>query len=538
MATYVPADCFAYAEINNLPRLFEVLAGNNVWKAVVPELASINARQRFEAFAARTGIGPAEVVLLGRAQIAIAVFSFDTSDTEQTLNIRPRVAIVIETHSWPSRGRSTIEKIVGDFATRAYKHPQIKRYESENAQWTEWTAPQDKRRILVAGVDSLVIVGNDEAAVLACLAVRRGERPSLASKQELAAAKARVLRPDSLAFGYVSSTGSTALIELVARAYAGNITDQPAAQSAAASLLPEIANRLSGELSWSANGASGKIEDDYSFEFSRKVDPAIDRSFLASNASPERALGFLPGDASALTIYSFEDPAAAWQGFRAIIASRLDATSAFFVSKLLDVVLEPYGVSDNTQFFRSVGPEITTARLGTSEESTVAVAEVRNEESIRSALIKGLGANPHVERQGTATLLISRSPEQRAAAFADGYVILGNVGAVRRCLQAHIEHRSVADNGLLARLRLGGGDAPSNALSINNETESIAELVQQSEKAQSRMADAKDLTAAVETGYYSESRSKMAANGFERRTVSNLGLFGTLLKEFSISEKP
>jgi hypothetical protein len=220
-----------------------------------------------------------------------------------------------------------------------------------------------------------------------------------------------------------------------------------------------------------------------------------------------------------------------------MIGSRLDATSAFFVSKLLDVVLEPYGISDNNQFFRSVGPQITTARLGTSEESTVAVAEVKNEEGIRSALIKGLGANPHVERPGTATLLISRSPEQRAAAFADGYVVLGTVGAVRRCLQAHIEHRSLADNGLPARLHVRGGNAPSNALSINNEAASIAELLHQSEKSPPRLADVKDLTSAVETGYYYESRTKLTANGFERRTVSNLGLFGTFLKEFSVNEK-
>src|SRR5205085_8868460 len=135
----------------------------------------------------------------------------DAADAGDTLKIKPRYAVIAETHTGESRTRTAVEQRVGDFAKRAYIDPRVEQKETDGVKFTTWIAPDGERRIIAAVTGSLAIIGNDASAVEACLAVHRNERPSLKDNAQLKEMRGRVGGNDALAFGYVSPEGAARL---------------------------------------------------------------------------------------------------------------------------------------------------------------------------------------------------------------------------------------------------------------------------------------------------------------------------------------
>src|ERR1051326_3586924 len=102
MTAYVPADSLIYLEANDLPEIATGIISTDAWKALAPaagirsDFGNIGWLSRL---AALTGIGPADAVVLSRAQIAVTVLGFDAADAGDTLKIKPRYAIVAETQT-------------------------------------------------------------------------------------------------------------------------------------------------------------------------------------------------------------------------------------------------------------------------------------------------------------------------------------------------------------------------------------------------------------------------------------------------------
>src|SRR5205823_629898 len=134
---------------------------------------------------------------------------------------------------------------------RGYGETRVERKTSGDAALTIWSNPRGGLPIVAAVAGSVAIIGNDEATVQACLAVRRGERLALTSDPQLAEMRERMRADAALAFGYVPPPGARRLLALAVVAYAGRFADDQRAQSAAAILLPQLANRLLGGAAWS-----------------------------------------------------------------------------------------------------------------------------------------------------------------------------------------------------------------------------------------------------------------------------------------------
>src|ERR671912_297532 len=109
MAAYVPADSLIYLEANNLPDIASGIISTDAWKALAPSagiksnLGNLNWLSRIASW---TGIGSADAVVLSRAQIAVTVLGLDAADAGDTLKIKPRYALVVETHTGESRTHS------------------------------------------------------------------------------------------------------------------------------------------------------------------------------------------------------------------------------------------------------------------------------------------------------------------------------------------------------------------------------------------------------------------------------------------------
>ncbi len=540
MTAYVPADTLVYLEANDLPDIATSIINTDAWKALAPAAgirSNLGNLGWLSRLASWTGIGPADAVVLSRAQIAVAVLNLEAADAGDTLKIKPVYAVVVESHTGEGRLQSAVEKRVGEFAGRAYGEPRVVTKEVWGAKVTTWSSPDGARRIVAAVTGSLAVIGNDESAVQACLAVRRGERPSLEGSPRVEEMRRRVGGNGGLAFGYVSPEGAARLLEMATAAYAGQISSDPRAQSAAASMLPPLAKKILGGAGWSARPAEGGIEDRYFLALENGV---AERLRPALGARPDGAATsneLLPADTYSLSRYNYDDPARAWRGLNDAIVSQADALGSILITRLLAASLKPYGIEEPDSFLRAIGPEIVTARLDDSGSNTVTVVQVRDEKTLRDFLARRIGAKPRVENIGGAELLISDNERKDAASFVGGYLVMGTAENLRRCLEARAARRTLAaDDDFQRTARLGAAEGPTNVATFTEDdapARTFITALANQRGVRERPLNAAQLEEALSQLRYAVSETRLADRGFERRTRSSFGQFGSLASQFA-----
>ncbi len=542
MAAYVPADSLIYLEANSLPDIVRGLSQTDAWKALAPA-AGINTYLGEVAWLSWvpswTGIGSAETVALSRAQVAIAVLSLEAADAGETLKIKPRYGVVAETHMTEWRTRAAVEKRIGEFARRAYKTPAVERKKIDDIEFVTWKAPAGERQIVAAVTGSIAVIGTDENSVRTILAVKRGERPSLLGNPALEEMRRRVDAQKGAAFGYVSPQGAAQLLELGIAAYAGQISNNPQIQGAIASRLPQLAGKLLGGAGWSARFTDGVVEDRYFLGLQNGAAARLKEPLAPAAESGLEVSKLLPQETYRLTRYNYKDPVEAWRGFNAAISSQLDALGAMSVSILLKAALEPYGIDDPNTFLASIGQEIVTASLDNASGTTVTVVEVKDEKALRDFVSRRLGPKPKTERIDDAELLVSRDEERGAASFVAGHLIIGAELNVRRCLQARAAGRTLyAGAPFQESLRRASNN--TGVITFTDDDESaltVITAIASEPAARSRPFNEEETERALNRLPYTVSETNIVEGGFEKRTRSAFGQFGSLVSQFSPSSQ-
>jgi hypothetical protein len=225
---------------------------------------------------------------------------------------------------------------------------------------------------VVAAVEgSVAVIGNDEAAVRACLDVRRGARPSLASDEGLREMRARVGGEGALAFGYAPRGSVAKAAEVLAPAFVGGISQEPHIQSVLATLLPQLLNQTLGGVGWSAHAAGGNIEDLYFVSLAGGMAERLQGPLAPAEQTALGAAAVLPADTFQVTFYDFRSPEEAFRGTGAALSSQVDVSSATLISLGLKAFLKPYGVENPREFLRACGTQLATARAQYANASRV-----------------------------------------------------------------------------------------------------------------------------------------------------------------------
>lgn len=543
MTDYAPADALVYVEANDLPQIATAITSTSAWRSLAaPARLDFNTTQFgwLTMLAARTGIGTAEAVVLSRAQIAVVVLGIEASETPE-VTIKPRLALVAETHTGERRVRAAIDKLVGEFAKRAYGNPQVTTREANDVHWTTWALPAERSQIVAAVTGSLAIIGNDEQTVEACLAVRRGERPTLHGDRDLEEMRRRTEAGDALAFGYVSAANAAKLLEIGATIYAAQLTLSPQIQSTAATLLPQLLPRLVGAVGWSAHGGDDHMEDRYFFQVQEAIATRLQSSLAATDESNLNIAGLLPTETHQVSAYLYRDPEAAWRGAQAALSSQLDFGLAPLLILFADKSLEPYGITTPREFFRLTVPPIATARLDEGANSTVVVARVRDSDAMMRMLRRRFGSR--TESVGDYSMLIRTDADAgEAASIAGDHLFMGDTEAVRRCLTAYGTGNTLLTTESFKRaVKSINGD-------MSNERASVATYTEERQRVRRvihRLAmfrasslneadtDNAGLSRALEEQAYAFSETRLVAGGFEKRTRTVFGLFGDLIAELN-----
>lgn len=533
MAGYVPADSLVYVESNSLADIAGALSDTDAWRNLGPQIGmrSNDRRNRWLTNLARvTGIGSTQSVIAARSQVAFVILDLNSSSSDSTLEFKPLAAIVVETHMSTTRIKPVIEQLIGDFAHRAYGQPAVERVTKEQTELVRWTSPDGKRQIVASVDGSVAIVGNDERAVTACLAARRGQRPSLAHQPDVEEMRVRLRANDALAFGYVSSGNAARILSQMAPVLFGKLPEESELQK----LLAISSAKVLGNIGWSARPFAGGIED-YYFMSVKPVLITRLRLALRSIAEPQhQAWALLPGDTYSVTNYYCADPAAAWSGLNGAVSSQLDTLAAVFFTSLARASLAPYGIDEPTAFLQAIKPEVLTAKLDAAAERSVVIAGIRDEPALRQFVLRQFGPKRHTEQVGNGELIIS--PDERSAAsFVDSYFMLGAPDDLRRCLSARARQTEAgfSAHATVPRYYTEVEDS-ANSVTYTQDSERVRGLLTTLARVRgSNAISSGEVERAIRQLPYAVTETKLQDYGLERRTRSPFGQFSTFLSLLS-----
>ncbi|HEU4766019.1 MAG TPA: hypothetical protein VFS77_01555, partial [Pyrinomonadaceae bacterium] len=330
LANYAPADSLLYVELNDPVAVARAIEHSDVWKAASAIThTKPSSENKFTMAAARSGIGPIEAVLFARAQIALVVVGVNASEQDETLRVRPEVALIAETHTSRWRTKPAVVAAVKQLAGIAYGASNCNE-RTADADYVECSVAGGERKIIGAVDGTLVVVGNTENAVRSCLEAKRGTRPTIVTDPEFVRVRSSFASENPLGFGYISASNSAKLFSWAAPLLMGRGPGDRQLEQ----LLAVSAGKILRGVAWTAVSKGGGIEDRYLFSLEPQVVSRLQPAFETA----ERDQDFwklVPESFQSLTIYRSKEPALAWRSLDSAVALKLDALPAVLFGTLL-----------------------------------------------------------------------------------------------------------------------------------------------------------------------------------------------------------
>jgi hypothetical protein len=537
MAAYVPADSLVYLESNNLIDIANALGATDSWQKLVPHVGIKlpDPSNSWSTYLVRvTGIGSVPTVVATRAQVAFVMLDLTASGNGDALEFKPEAAVVVETHTSARRVKPALESLLNDFTKRAYIDPKRELINTEGYEVSSWIAPDGQRRIVASVDGSVVVIGNSIKAVTACLAARHGQRPSLLHRPELEEMRARLNGNSALAFGYASSANAARLISEAAPIVVGRLSSKQEFQK----LLATGANKLVGNVGWSARASKGGIEDNYFIGVKPEVLSRLRPAFVATQTNFRGGWELLPRDVYSVSSYNIRDPAAAWDTFNATISSQLDIVSAVVFTTAFKALLAPYGIDDPDTFLKAVKPDLLTVRMEAQSERAVIIAGIASQDTLRQFVSRRFGANPKSEKVEEVELLLSPDGDL-ATSFAGDYFLLGSPEDVRRCLLMRANRSNLISTSERLDALSHYFEKPSSSIIVTftKDTDRVKSLITTMKTFGGGDGVDAEVDRVIDSLPYAVTESSLGDSGIERRTRSDFGQFGFLIS-FLAPEPP
>lgn len=529
MSGYVPPESLAFIEVNDVVGVANGITETEAWRVLAQPLGAPSQLIPYSwsiKLARWTGIGSAEAVLLARSQFGLFFTQAQATESARTLTIKPLAALVIETHTSQRRMKAVVEKHVGEFAQRSFGEATISRKQIDGVEIVEWKSPDRRRQLILAIVDTVAIVGNDESVVLRCIEIRRGGQPSLSTNQQLQTMRQQVRGAHSSLFGFVPKAGVKAVIQAWAFARAGNAADA----AAIAPLISSAFGNLIDGLAWTSRFDQSGTEDQCRVALAPGVSQQLSNDLTPELIGDRLDFSFVPAEALSVTSYQLRNPSSFWRELNAVVSSRSDALTAVAARPLLKAMVEPYGIADPENFFAAIGPRLQLVRRDNSTPA-VLIVETFDKRALRRLAEQRLGRQPKSERFDDTEILVGA--DGWSFAFAGEYFVAGPADAVRVCLDAKARGQSITMNSSFMRARSTiDVSLPIVSLSLTPDGPTAISFVELF-SSQERSAFSTGIQQGAASLPHSVSVSMMKADAIEWSSRSSFGLLGSLFTAFA-----
>ena len=523
LADYAPADSLVYVEFNSLADVARAIQQTDAWKAAAPITHSKPANEnRLFTAAARAGIGPIESVLFARTQVALVVVGLNTIEQDQTLRLRPEIALIAETHTSRWRTKPVMVDFVKRLTNYTYGASSCVGPGGDNDRF-ECSLPGGDRKLIGVIQGTAIILANSDAALASCLDVRKGTRPSLRTDTEFAGVRSSVVTPQSLGFGYVSSANSAKLFSWAAPLLTGLApVDQQMQQ-----LMATSAGKILRGLAWTATPSNGGVDDRFLFSLDPGVVTRLQPAFKTV-ANDDSFWKLVPGNVQSLTIYRSGNLLDAWDSLNSAISSKVDALSAVLFGSLLKSGFAVYGIDDPKEGLYALTPPLLTMKVSADVEGSVLMAQFTDEAMTVASLPRELSKNKNVQIvYGWKT--DPDSEKEFTALFADRHAIIGKTENVRALL-ATLRNGQAAETEQTKKMQDLVRDSNAAIITCANDEARLTSFISTLLLVQGRRLSSDELVQLQNTlrSTFAATETRLSATGIERKTHSAFGQFGTL----------
>lgn len=498
-----PAGTIVYLETNNLAKTLAAITENQAFRELADQTPDFSA--------------------LENVQLAIAVTGFETSenqvsDENSVINFTPRFVAVAETHAWQWQTVALAENQLDNFVRETYgADAALEKSDKPNGKFFAWTA-KDGRKVFAFVAGSQIYFGNDLAAIEKRISDNPADNQSLADGESFSRADPEN-SATNLAFGYVSSIGIAQIANLAGVSVAVETTEESNGRSFIARILPQILQNTTQEIVWTASKTERGIEDKFVISLKPEV-TAVTKETLTTTADlSANSAEFLPAEFFSATRYKLKSPLIAWRSLLFLTAKNTDALSGQLLMRFSGALLEPYGVADAEKFLNSIDAEIVTMQFDAGGEASAAIVTVKNVEELKKSIVQEIVFKTAPTMQFNAAIWFSEN-KQSAAAFIENKLVLGESSSVTKCLQAKENGRNFTQTRNFQKFN----ESRAAAVTFGRDMDSIEKIVEV-------LAKRNDENRKLATFYTTETR--FTQTGIERKTVSDFGLIGTILKQLS-----
>ena len=219
MERYVPADALAFVEIDSLADLVDGLTSTKAWRELAPVLGLSSQLRQVGLVAdliGRSGLGPDEAVIAGRAQYAIAITGIESNTGETDdgpyLHLKPDFSLIIETHTKPETATRLVRERASMIAQRIYGESVVEHSDDyRGSRLLVFEGPGLRHQLVASAVGTVILIANHPDAMKQCLDAIVGRAATLAEDSALKQMRPEVGHDPSV-FAYVTAAGIEKLV--------------------------------------------------------------------------------------------------------------------------------------------------------------------------------------------------------------------------------------------------------------------------------------------------------------------------------------
>ncbi len=457
IASYVPESALGYLEINNWPQLVDRFSSTKAWRELAPaygvsdELDYIAKAGQWDLIARITGGG--EAAMLARSQFALAVTGIEVRGEE----VKPRMALIAETHSNPKSLREAAEKRLPELAQNAFGRFVKETGEYSGVQITTYRAVDSEKQLLAAQIESELILANHPDPLRSCIETRLGRAPSMAGNFYLQNARSMVERADGAngangsgcLFGFVTGEGVTRLLRFWAFLISGDALSKAALAGAMGDVFTEFSARAADGIAYGASFEDGVVVDRYALLFKPEMAEALKLAIKPAASAP-RALDVIPVEARDLTLIGVENPMRTLDKIEAATSARIGAAQSFLLHQFVIGAREAFlGLRAGDKADEAIGDEIANFNTTTEAEDRVWLVAPRDRAFVTTLVERVFTAQGAVlaREKYKGVEIVNSSDERRgAAAFVGDFLALGKREPLLNLIDSQQGGRSVKNS--------------------------------------------------------------------------------------------
>ena len=484
MEGYAPADALAFVEIDSLADLVDGFTSTRAWRELGPVLGLSSQLKQVGLVAdliGRSGLGPDEAVLAGRAQLAIAITGLDSeageTDEGPYLHLKPRFAVIIETHMKPDSATRLVRQRAPIVAQRIYGESVTQVSEDyHGSQLLIFSGAAPRRQLVVSAVGSVIAMGNNIESVKACFDSTAGRTTSLVADPTIEQMKSEV-GSEPVIFGYLSPKGIQKLLELSPALISGRASDSEAA-SLIADLVEHLSKQAVSGLLYSLTFEAGGVTEKYLTVLKPQVAEALAEPLKPAPGAGFESLSLVPRDVESVTLLNVERAGELPERVLKRVSPTLDVVAGVALRQFAISFRRQYGLEPTDSIGDATGNEIAWVNFGEDQPRAMLI-RVQDKSRLLPAVTKYLvrkGTSVARDQHNGTEILFSPEDSRRAAAFVGDFLVLGTRDQLATIIDTASAHLGIDGDDSL-KLILKTRPATGTVISYRPRVESAGKLL-------------------------------------------------------------